>query len=120
MPNDRYDGEYSLALPKLNLQFLTFHDYLLRNFYLFRMESTYEIREDIVDFVRRLKPRLDPSPKSEKTIFTGFARFAVPIISFAVNHVLKPKLGEIKPAAVKVSPWLLASFADVAHHSFCS
>lgn len=25
-----------LALPKLNLQFLTFHDYLLRNFNLFR------------------------------------------------------------------------------------
>lgn len=29
-----------LALPKLNLQFLTLHDYLLRNFHLFRMEST--------------------------------------------------------------------------------
>jgi len=29
-----------LALPKLNLQFLTFHDYLLRNFNLFRLEAT--------------------------------------------------------------------------------
>lgn len=29
-----------LALPKLNLQFLTLHDYLLRNFTLFRLEST--------------------------------------------------------------------------------
>jgi len=29
-----------LALPKLNLQFLTLHDYLLKNFHLFRLEST--------------------------------------------------------------------------------
>jgi len=32
----------TLALPKLNLQFLTVHDYLLRNFQLFRLESTCE------------------------------------------------------------------------------
>lgn len=32
-----------LALPKLNLQFLTLHDYLLRNFVLFRLESTCEL-----------------------------------------------------------------------------
>ena len=29
-----------LALPKMNLQFLTLHDYLLRNYTLFRLEST--------------------------------------------------------------------------------
>ena len=45
-----------LALPKLNLQFLTLHDYLLRNFNLFRLESTYEIRQDIEDVVSRMKP----------------------------------------------------------------
>ena len=47
-----------LALPKLNLQFLTLHDYLLRNFNLFRLESTYEIRQDIEDSVSRMKPWL--------------------------------------------------------------
>ena len=31
-----------LALPKLNLQFLTLHDYLLRNHNLFQLESTCE------------------------------------------------------------------------------
>ena len=31
-----------LALPKLNLQFLTLHDYLLRNLTLFQLESTCE------------------------------------------------------------------------------
>ena len=34
-----------LALPKLNIQFLTMFDYLLRNLNLFHMESTYEIRQ---------------------------------------------------------------------------
>ena len=64
-----------LALPKLNLQFLTLHDYLLRNLNLFRLESTCmfvclsgeinrfivlyhidEIKEDIEDIVSRMKP----------------------------------------------------------------
>ena len=49
-------GETCLALPKLNLQFLTAHDYLLRNFSLFRLEATYEIREDIGDILSRVGP----------------------------------------------------------------
>ena len=47
-------GETCLALPKLNLQFLTAHDYLLRNFNLFRLEATYEIREDVADVLHRI------------------------------------------------------------------
>lgn len=42
-----------MALPKLNLQFLTFYDYLMRNFNLFRLEATYEIKEDILDVLKR-------------------------------------------------------------------
>lgn len=49
-------GETCLALPKLNLQFLTAHDYLLRNFSLFRLEATYEIREDLADVLSRVGP----------------------------------------------------------------
>lgn len=41
-------------MPKLNLQFLTAHDYLLRNFNLFRLEATYEIREDVADVLQRI------------------------------------------------------------------
>ena len=40
VPSEYFSGEGCLALPKLNLQFLTLHDYLLRNFNLFRLEST--------------------------------------------------------------------------------
>ncbi len=75
-----YTGDRPLALPKLNLQFLTLHDYLLRNFNLFRLESSYEIRQDIEDVVKRISPRLTyPDVKTE---FAGWARMAVPIDSF--------------------------------------
>jgi intron-binding protein aquarius len=40
IPYEHYNGGSVLALNKLNLQFLTLHDYLLRNFNLFQMEST--------------------------------------------------------------------------------
>lgn len=36
VPSEKYTGDTALPLPKLNLQFLTIHDYLLRNFNLFR------------------------------------------------------------------------------------
>jgi intron-binding protein aquarius len=39
IPSVNYSGETCLALPKLNLQFLTAHDYLLRNFNLFRYDQ---------------------------------------------------------------------------------
>ena len=57
IPTDEYNGEHCLALPKLNLQFLTFHDYLLRNYDLFRLESCYEIRSDLEDSIRRINAR---------------------------------------------------------------
>lgn len=57
VPSELFQGDRVLALPKLNLQFLTFHDYLLRNFNLFRLESTYEIRDDINDVCQRVQPR---------------------------------------------------------------
>jgi intron-binding protein aquarius len=52
IPSIHYSGEACLALPKLNLQFLTFWDYLLRNFNLFRLEAAYEIREDVADVLK--------------------------------------------------------------------
>lgn len=46
VPTEYFSGEGCLALPKLNLQFLTLHDYLLRNFNLFRLESTCKYWDD--------------------------------------------------------------------------
>ena len=98
VPSMGYNGERALALPKLNLQFLTFHDYLLRNFNLFRLESTYEIREDIRKAVKLIRPKLSSSTMN--TVFTGFARYAVPTISFGIRKVGKPLIGETKPSTV--------------------
>ncbi|XP_017104861.2 RNA helicase aquarius [Drosophila bipectinata] len=98
VPSDYYTGESCLALPKLNLQFLTLHDYLLRNFNLFRLESTYEIRQDIEDAVSRMLPW---QSEDGDVVFGGWARMALPIASFAVVEVAKPHLGENKPSRVR-------------------
>lgn len=67
-----------LALAKLNLQFLTLHDYLLRNFNLFRLESTYEIRQDIEDVVFRMKPWWDTTPHLlSKSCLLFFIHFVI-------------------------------------------
>ncbi|XP_053682709.1 RNA helicase aquarius isoform X2 [Sabethes cyaneus] len=98
VPTEYYSGDGCLALPKLNLQFLTLHDYLLRNFNLFRLESTYEIRQDIEDAVSRMLPW---QSEEGDVVFGGWARMALPIQSFAVVEVSKPHIGEKKPSRVR-------------------
>jgi len=98
VPSQYYTGEACLALPKLNLQFLTLHDYLLRNFDLFRLESTYEIRQDIEDIVTRMRPF---ETEDGNTFFNGWARMAQPIVSFTICEVAKPNIGEEKPSRVR-------------------
>ncbi|KAL3537649.1 hypothetical protein ACH5RR_001015 [Cinchona calisaya] len=97
VPSINYSGEGCLALPKLNLQFLTLHDYLLRNFNLFRLESTYEIREDIQEAVPHLLPHIN---NEGETAFRGWSRMAVPIKGFKIIEVKQPNIGEVKPSAV--------------------
>lgn len=96
VPSINYTGEGCLALPKLNLQFLTLHDYLLRNFNLFRLESTYEIREDVHDVLQRMGAYVNGEGG---TSFRGWARMAVPIKEFKITEVKRPNIGEVKPSA---------------------
>ncbi|XP_073987602.1 RNA helicase aquarius [Rhodnius prolixus] len=98
VPSEYYSGEGCLALPKLNLQFLTLHDYLLRNLNLFRLESTYEIKQDIEDGISRLSPWKN---ENGECYFGGWARMAQPIISFVVVEVTKPNIGELVPSRVR-------------------
>lgn len=98
VPNEYFSGDACLALPKLNLQFLTLHDYLYRNFNLFRLESTYEIRQDIEDAVIRMLPW---QSEEGEVVFGGWARMALPIQEFAVVEVGKPHLGEKRPSRVR-------------------
>eukprot|EP00803_Ostreobium_quekettii_P001943 evm.model.scf_2381.2 EVM.evm.TU.scf_2381.2 scf_2381:10191-21993(-) len=98
IPSAHYTGEGCLALPKLNLQFLSFQDYLLRNFNLFRLEAAYEIQEDVLDVLERVGAHLDPDGNVR---FKGWARMAIPINTFKIIEVRKPDIGESKPAGVK-------------------
>ncbi|KAG5894903.1 hypothetical protein JTB14_030608 [Gonioctena quinquepunctata] len=124
VPTAYFSGEGCLALPKLNLQFLTLHDYLLRNFNLFRLESTYEIRQDIEDAVSRLCPWR----AEDATInWGGWARMAQPILNFAVVEVAKPNIGEKRPSRVRadvtvnlaVRPEIKAEWENLRKHDVC-
>ncbi|XP_019455598.1 PREDICTED: intron-binding protein aquarius-like [Lupinus angustifolius] len=97
VPSINYSGEGCLALPKLNLQFLTLHDYLLRNFNLFRLESTYEIREDIQEAIPHLLAYIN---NDGETAFRGWSRMGVPIKEFKISEVKQPNIGEVKPSSV--------------------
>ncbi|KAJ2804181.1 hypothetical protein H4R20_002608 [Coemansia guatemalensis] len=98
-----------LSVPKLNLQFLSLHDYLLRCFELFRLESAYGIREDIIDAVRRLQPQVTYDSSNmdgsgvdaTNTHFAGWTRMALPMRSFDVTDVRRPRIGEKAPSLVR-------------------
>ena len=92
--NDNYNGSQPLALPKLNLQYLTVGDFLWRSFILHRCESFYEIRKEMEDTIKRLRPNLT---RDGQTNFGGFSRMALPIT---------------KPALVAQTIVLLWTFAN--------
>lgn len=100
-----------LSLPKLQRSFLSFADYLLRNFTLTRLETAYGIRTDLVDVVRRLNPVLRHSMNDDednaeaitlKTEFSGWARMALELESpVEIIKVEKPLLGSNYPASIQ-------------------
>lgn len=98
-----------LSLPKLNTRFLSFADYLWRNFELVRLESAYEIRSDLVDVIRRVRPVLRQASLEDgedqytelKTVFSGWARMALEMIGqIEIKRVNKALLGERYPSQV--------------------
>lgn len=95
--NESYDGSRPLAIPKLNLQYLTMGDFLWRSFVLYRAESFYGIRKDLEDVVKRVKPR----GKGVNTKFGGVSMMSIPIMKPAVVDVAPSKVGEDHPAYVR-------------------
>ncbi|KAK3696453.1 hypothetical protein LTR37_017954 [Vermiconidia calcicola] len=96
---DDYNGSRPLAIPKLNLQYLTIGDFFWRSFTLYRSEAFYEIRKHVEDTIKRLQPR---RLQSGETKFDGFSRMAIPISKPAVVDTTLPRVGEDMPAEVKV------------------
>jgi intron-binding protein aquarius len=74
--NDNYNGSQPLAIPKLNLQYLTVGDFLWRSFILHRCESFYEIRKHIEDVIKRIQPVTGSTGQAS---FKGFSRMALPV-----------------------------------------
>ena len=107
IPPNRTKTSIVLSLPKLQTQFLSFQDYLLRNFELIRLEAAYEIRSDLVDVIRRVRPVVRQRAVEEmhdkvlKTEFSGWARMALEVDKpLRLCRVGPPKLGESIPSRV--------------------
>ena len=97
--NETYNGSLSLALPKLNLQYLSVGDFLWRSFILYRCEQFFEIRKYLEDIVKRLQPR--PTGPEGRVNFNGFSRMALPIVKPAILETAAPKVGEDQPAYIR-------------------
>ncbi|OJJ95874.1 hypothetical protein ASPACDRAFT_47224 [Aspergillus aculeatus ATCC 16872] len=97
--NENYDGSTPLAIPKLNLQYLSTGDFLWRSFLLYRSEAFFQIRKDMESVIKRMQPR---ASRDGKTVtFDGFSRMAIPITKPAIIEVAPPKVGSAKPAFVR-------------------
>ncbi|KAB8231061.1 hypothetical protein BDV23DRAFT_123206 [Aspergillus alliaceus] len=97
--NETYDGSRPLAIPKLNLQYLSLGDFLWRSFLLYRSEAFFQIRKDMETIVKRMQPRASRDGKS--LTFEGFSRMAIPISKPAIIEVAPPKVGSPNPAFVR-------------------
>lgn len=92
-----YDGSEPLAVPKLNLQYLSLSDFMWRSFQLHQAESFYGVRTDMESIVRRMKPKLG----RDGTTFDGFTKMAMPIDKPAIIEVAPPKVCMTYPAFVR-------------------
>jgi len=96
-PSDFSFATKSLALPKLNLQFLTMYDYLLRNYTLYRLECTSEIRDDLESVIKRMRPRL---ADQGTPVFDGWARMAATMKEVKILQKKAPPLDRPSPRSV--------------------
>ncbi|KAI9044224.1 RNA helicase aquarius [Aspergillus affinis] len=97
--NETYDGSRPIAIPKLNLQYLSVGDFLWRSFVLYRSEAFFQIRKDMEAIVKRMQPRTSRDGKGPT--FEGFSRMAIPISKPAVIEVAPAKVGSANPAFVR-------------------
>ncbi|CAP69162.1 uncharacterized protein PODANS_7_11180 [Podospora anserina S mat+] len=95
---EHYDGSHPLALPKLNLQYLSVGDFLWRSMILYRCEAFYAIRQDIESVLSRLKPE---AKRSGETVFSGFSKMALKITKPTILEAVPPLVGDDKPSTVR-------------------
>ncbi|KAF3934389.1 hypothetical protein ABW20_dc0104584 [Dactylellina cionopaga] len=97
LPNSNYNGAYPLPIPKLNLQYLSMTDFLWRMFFLYRAEAFFEIRRDLQDTLRKIKPKLHHG----NVTFAGKSKMAMQINRISIVEVAQPQVSEISPAYIR-------------------
>ncbi|KAM0610583.1 hypothetical protein ACHAPH_002454 [Verticillium nonalfalfae] len=95
---EKYDGTHPLAMPKLNLQYLSVGDFLWRSLTLYRSEAFYGIRKDVETAVRRLRPE---APKPGEVKFLGSSKMALPASKVSILEVVPALVGGDKPSTVR-------------------
>jgi intron-binding protein aquarius len=95
--SEDYNGSRPLAMPKLNLQYLTVGDFLWRSFILHRCEAFHSIRKDMEEVIKRLQPKT----VGGTTRFNGSSRMALPIQAPAIVDIVPPHVGEFVPSQVR-------------------
>ena len=107
--NETYNGAQSLAIPKLNLQYLSVGDFLWRSFILYRCEQFFEIRRFLEDVIKRLQPE---ETGSNVTRFAGHSKLALPITKPAILEAAPAKVGYDKPAYVRAE--ITLNFSNIS------
>lgn len=99
-----FSNTHSLPVPKLNLQFLSIEDYLLRNLKLYFFESSFTIAQDINAIIYHLNPRsvMDRNSGKEFTFFNGSSPFALPIDPPKITKVDAVRLWQSYPSSVEI------------------
>jgi intron-binding protein aquarius len=69
-----------------------------RNYWLYKLESAYDLRKDLEDAIIRMAPVIDS--KWRLTHFEGWARMALEIKKFKIQHVSQPLIGRREPKKV--------------------
>ena len=98
LENEDYNNSVPLSIPRLNLQYLNFDDFVWRSFQLHRAEAYFDIRKDIEAVVKKMSPRVG---RDREFVFGGFSKMALPMNKPAIIEVAPPQVGESFPAFVK-------------------
>ena len=94
------DFKSSIFIPKLSYIYLSLHDYLLKNYYLYKYESSYEISNDLENCLDKMEPIFDDNSGKFLLQFKGWSMMGYPILDFQILNVQSPMIGEEFPRQV--------------------
>ena len=94
------DFKSSIYIPKLSYTYLSLYDYLLKNYYLYKYESSYEISIDLENCLDKMDPSFDPISGKFLLQFNSWSLYGYPILDFQILNVQSPLVGDDYPRQV--------------------